>query len=106
MSPRDGRWAALLLVALAACDPAGQTPPPSGATTTASQPAAASSATSSASTRSPQAVYADEDLPVAADFEAAADKEITEANYLDELRAIEAELGVAPKTDGDAGASP
>ena len=57
--------------------------------------------------------YADRDLPVAPDFEAEADEQITEDNYEAELAVIEQEMGVdAGPADGgkaaaaDAGATP
>jgi len=59
----------------------------------------------SASASKPQ--YADEDLPVAADFEVEADNQITDDNYVAELEAIEQAMGIdagtpdatAPKPD-------
>jgi len=102
MRPLHGLWVAALLGSLVACDPAGQAPTTSGAPTTASQPTSKTPAASTGSTA--KAAYPDEDLPVAADFEAAADKEIDEGNYLDKLGEIEAELGGgAPKATKDAG---
>jgi len=51
--------------------------------------------------------YADEDLPVVADFEVEADKQITDDNYVAELEAIEQAMGMdAGSPDTTAPASP
>ncbi len=94
---------AAALCLASACDPAGQaTPAPSAQGTTTQAPSAA--LPSSAETRR-AAEYRDEDLPVAADFEDGAEKEINEDNYLDKLEEIETELGggAAQGADGGAG---
>lgn len=48
--------------------------------------------------------YADEDLPVPADFEAKADEEITSDNYEEILAELEAELDDKPDGGADSGA--
>jgi hypothetical protein len=86
-----------------ACEPTGQAPPsPSARGTTGGAPSASVSASPSAQRA---AEYKDEDLPVAADFEELADKELNESNYLDKLGEIETEIGGGP-TGADGGPSP
>ena len=84
-----------------ACDPTSQAPPaPSAQGTTATAP----TATASSSDATPRAAkLEDGDLPVAADFEELADKEINEDNYLDKLGAIESEIGGGAATGADGG---
>jgi len=103
MRPHIALIGALVLGWTGACDPAGQTPAPASSQPTAS--AAPSAAPAASGSAGPAAKYADEDLPVAADFEAAADTAIDESNYLEKLDEMEAELGGGTGTAPDAGAA-
>lgn len=88
-----------LSLALTACD---EKPAATGAPTgTAAAPAAATAKATAAATATAAAAalgadLKDEDLPVEADFEEEADKEITDANYAAELDKLEKELADAP----------
>jgi hypothetical protein len=92
---------AALPLAAAGCDPGAESPAPSRSATSAS-PAAPASA---GKRHNYGDQYADEDVAVPSDYEQEAEKAITKANYKDELRAIQAELGVPP-ANASASATP
>lgn len=73
----------------ASASPAEATTPP---TTTSSPAAEAPAAAVTTRAAAPSATYADEDLPVQADFEADAEKRIDDASYTRELDRIEQAL--------------
>ena len=93
---------AAALCLTSACDPTSQaTPAPSAHGTNTAAPSAAPPPSAAAQRA---AEYEDEDLPVAADFEELAEKEIDEDNPLDKLAEIETELGGGATRSADGGA--
>jgi hypothetical protein len=89
-----------LLVASACKD--DPTPP---AAASASASASAGPRPSAAGSRSdPAEAYRDDDLPVAPDFEANAEKDITAENYKQKLAEIESALGTTRDAGSDAAA--
>ncbi|MSP24029.1 MAG: hypothetical protein EXR75_02470 [Myxococcales bacterium] len=89
-----------LPVGLTGCEEKAAEPSVAPATTAAPTPtakaAASATTTTAAVAESDGAEYKDEDVPVEADFEEQADKEITDANYAAELATLEKELADAP----------
>ncbi len=81
--------AALLALGLTACPDGNKTT--TGSTTKAATTKAAATGTGTAAAAADD--YKDEDLPVPADFEDDAEKEVTEANYKAELDKEAKELG-------------
>jgi hypothetical protein len=81
------------LCATAACNKAEEAPETEATdTASAADGQAAPQLAATATAETPQPEITDEDIPVAADFEEAADTEITDANYKAQLADLQKEI--------------
>ncbi|MBW2526139.1 MAG: hypothetical protein JRI23_18300 [Deltaproteobacteria bacterium] len=81
-----------LLLLTASCDQGGDKKPTKAAATSKATAAATAKPTTKAAAKDDGAELDDEDIPVAADFEDKAEKEISEDNLEDKLAELEKEL--------------
>jgi len=95
------RWP-LFLVALVGCGSSSSDSSPAADSSTTASPSspAPSTAAPRSTIKPPGHAYTDDDVPVPGDFAEAAEKDITEANYKEQLATLRGKLGDAMKAQG------